>query len=124
MSWPAGVPPVFVLDPADVPEEARPYYETMLDGGFVLRDILDHVTSVHTPDCLKPVYQIRQYSHRRASFLKRDLLPAADLDRLPRYPGTLAEYRRSERSDALHADLLYAPSGELWEEFTALWAAR
>jgi hypothetical protein len=120
--WPSASPPAAVTDLDEVPSEARAYYEQAEGGGFVLRDILDHVTSVHTPDCLKPAYQIRQYSHRRASFLKRELVPAEWQGRLPRYPRTLAAYRAGPRSDALHADLLYAPSGVLWDEFREGWS--
>lgn len=120
--WPSSTPPAAVSALEEVPAEARPYYEPAPGGGFVLRDILDHVASVHTPDCLKPVYQIRQYSHRRASFLKRDLVPDGWRERLPRYPDTISTYRAGPRSDALHADLLYAPSGELWDEFRERWS--
>lgn len=119
--WPSDSPPLHVAELSTVPEEARPYYEPAASGGFVLRDMLDHVSSVHTPECLKRVYQIRQYSHRRTSFLKRELLTGEQLALLPSYPDRLEDYRRRPEADALHTDLLYTPQGDLYEEFHALW---
>ncbi len=123
MSWPVESPPALVTRLDDVPEGARPYYEPAPEGGWILRDMLDHIMSVHTPDCLKPVYQIRQYSHRRASFLKRHLVPEPARARLALYPERLADYQASGRADALHADLLYDPAGRLYDEFRDHWLA-
>jgi hypothetical protein len=122
--WPSESPPLHVADLSEVPEEARPYYQSAASGGFVLRDMLDHVSSVHTPECLKRVYQIRQYSHRRTAFLKRELLSPGELALLPSYPDRLEDYRRRPEADQLHTDLLYTPQGDLYEEFHALWRAR
>ena len=121
--WPSQSPAAHVADLAAVPDEARSYYVPAETGGFVLRDILDHLASVHTPESLKPVYQIRQYSHRRTAFLKRHLVPAEHERRLPRYPQRVEEYRAREDADTLHADVLYSPAGDLYEEFQEQWAA-
>jgi hypothetical protein len=72
---PIDCPPCYVVDRVEVPQEARPYCQSRSGGGWILRDILDHLMSVNTPVRLRPVYEIRQYSHRRASVLKRNLVP-------------------------------------------------
>jgi hypothetical protein len=119
--WPQTCPPCWVADLAEVPPEARPYYQPAQTTGWILRDILDHIMSVNAPTLLRPVYQIRQFSHRRASFLKRALVPAIDRAFLPLYPERLEDYRQYNDADALHTDLLYGPSGMMYPEFRPLW---
>jgi hypothetical protein len=119
--WPVDCPPCYVADPAELPPETRPYYQAGSGSGWILRDILDHLMSVNTPVQLRPVYEIRQYSHRRASFLKRNLVPDDSLPRLPLYPERLEDYRSQDAADALHSDLLYSPSGVIYPEFRQYW---
>ena len=98
--WPVDCPPCYVADPAELPPETRPYYQAGSGSGWILRDILDHLMSVNTPVQLRPVYEIRQYSHRRASFLKRNLVPDDSLPRLPalsRKVGRLSQPRCCRR---------------------------
>ena len=68
--WPDTVPGS-VAEPTEVPAACRPYYVQNAAGRWVLDDLLGHIKSVQTPQELVPVYQIRQYSHRRAAFLRR-----------------------------------------------------
>jgi hypothetical protein len=119
--WPTECPRCYVADPLEVPPETRPYYQAGRDGGWILRDILDHLMSVNTPVPLRPVYEIRQYSHRRASFLKRHLVPADSQPQLPLYPEGLEDYLGQDDADPLHADLLYRPKGTLYPEFWHFW---
>jgi len=120
-TWPQDCPPCWIADIGTASLETQSYYEPAGLGGFVLRDMLDHITSVRTPVALRPVYEIRQFSHRRASFLKRHLVPLAAREKLPRYPARLGAYKMNPAADALHADLLYDPSGALMAEFQDLW---
>jgi hypothetical protein len=120
-TWPHDCPPCWIAEIGAVPSETHAYYEPSPRGGFVLRDMLDHITSVKTPVVLRPVYEIRQFSHRRASFLKRHLVPLAVRASLPHYPARLEAYKMWPTADALHADLLYDPSGALIAEFQDLW---
>jgi hypothetical protein len=119
--WPQESPSCWIADTSMVSLEISTYYEPSRRGGFVLRDMLDHITSVKTPVALRAVYEIRQFSHRRASFLKRHLVPLEERDKLPRYPARLEVYRLDPAADALHADLLYDPAGALIAEFHDLW---
>lgn len=119
--WPAGSPPCSILDPTSVPEQCRPYYVLNGGGRWILEDVLGHIKSVQTPPPLVSVYRIRQYSHRRAAFLRRDLLTPEELAHLPRYPHERENYRTWPNADSVHWDLLYDPSGRLYEEFWPLW---
>ncbi len=119
--WPKGSPPCSVQDLVSVPEECRPYFVPSGNGLWVLEDVLGHIKSVQTPQALVPVYQIRQYSHRRAAFLRRDLLAPDDLAHLPRYPQEREEYQTWPNADSVHLDLLYDASGRLYEEYKELW---
>ena len=121
--WPEASPPVSVSDPASVPEECRPYYVANGEGRWVLEDLLGHIKSVQTPAPLVPVYQIRQYSHRRAAFLRRELLAPSELAHLPHYPSRRDEYEKWPNADSVHYDLLYDPSGRLYDEFKPLWGS-
>lgn len=118
--WPDTVPSS-VPDPTEVPAACRPYYVQNAAGRWVLDDLLGHIKSVQTPQELVPVYQIRQYSHRRAAFLRRDLLPPAELAQLPRYPATRDAYERRPDADNLRAELLYDVPGRMHAEFQELW---
>ena len=60
---------------AELPGPRQAYYVPNAQGRWVLDDLLGHIKSVQTPQTLLPAYQIRQYSHRRAAFLKREQLP-------------------------------------------------
>lgn len=121
--WPEVSPPCSIQDPASVPEPCRPYYVSNGSGRWVLEDVLGHIRSVQTPSQLVPVYRIRQYSHRRAAFLKRDQLSPEELAHLPRYPRKREDYQAWPNADSVRWDLLYDPSGQLYEEFHALWGA-
>lgn len=106
-----------------LPEPVRAYYVRNAQGLWVLDDLLGHIKSVQTPQALLPAYQIRQYSHRRAAFLKREQLPSDELAHQPRYPGTRAEYARWPTADSLRAELLYDMAGRLQAEFRELWGS-
>jgi hypothetical protein len=121
--WPAGSPPCSVLDPVSVPEPCRAYYVANGRGRWILDDVLGHIRSVQTPPPLVPVYQIRQYSHRRAAFLRRDLLVLDELAHLPRYPQSRDEYQRWPNADAVRGDLLYDAAGRLYDEYGPLWGS-
>jgi hypothetical protein len=119
--WPTDCPPCHVTDLVEVLPETRPYYQAGRGRGWVLRDILDHLMSVNTPLQLRPVYEIRQYSHRRASSLKHHLVPDNSRPQLPFYYERLADYRGQIDAAALHTDLLYSPEGILYPEFRHFW---
>lgn len=118
--WPETVP-CSVADPTEIPEACHPYYVRNAAGRWVLDDLLGHIKSVQTPPVLVPVYQIRQYSHRRAAFLRRDLLPPAELAHLPHYPDTRDAYERRPDADNLRAELLYDVPGRMHPELRKLW---
>jgi hypothetical protein len=115
--------PWWMSEVSALPVRDRAFYEPSASGGFVLRDILNHLMSVDTPLALRPLYEIRQFSHRRASFLKRELIPEPIRTFYPSYPLRLNEYRHREEADALHGDLLYL-NGTLCPEFRHLWLSR
>jgi hypothetical protein len=118
--WPQACSPCWIINNlTDLPVDTRPYYEPAHRSGWILRDILDHVMSINTLEPLQPAYQIRQYSHRRASFLRRPLMPPAEIALLPRYPER--DYRGCKDADALHTDLLYSPEGLMYPEFRQFW---
>ena len=108
---------------AELPGPRQAYYVPNAQGRWVLDDLLGHIKSVQTPQELLPAYQIRQYSHRRAAFLKREQLPPDELAHQPRYPGTRAEYERWPNADSLRAELLYDMAGRLQAEFQEFWGS-
>ncbi len=119
--WPADVPPCTVDELSTLPAECRPFYVRAPGGCWMLDDVLGHIKSVQTPSALLPVYRIRQYSHRRAAFLRRELARPEDLALLPRYPATREAYELWPDADSLRKELLYDVPGRLHAEFRALW---